>query len=67
MTTTPRAQRLVARAWIRKMANGESGGSQPHLFSTDDGEYMVKVLNNPQGSYVSVSYTHLTLPTKRIV
>jgi len=52
MTTTPRAQRLVARAWIRKMANGESGGSQPHLFSTDDGEYMVKVLNNPQGSYV---------------
>ena len=47
----PRAARFTADAWIRAMdANrGEGGGSQPHLFHTDGGEYLVKVRNNPQG------------------
>jgi len=30
------------------MAAGESGGSEPHLFSTSDGPHMVKANNNPQ-------------------
>ena len=37
------------------MTTGESGGSQPHVFETDDGYYMVKVRNNPQGLRVLVN------------
>jgi len=31
------------------MKQGEDGGSEPHVFDTADGHYMVKVRNNPQG------------------
>jgi hypothetical protein len=34
------------------MQGGESGGSEPHLFSTTVGDYMVKVSNNPQGALI---------------
>jgi hypothetical protein len=37
------------------MAAGEAGGSQPHVFETEDGHYMVKVRNNPQGPRVLVN------------
>src|SRR5438874_1671751 len=49
----PRAANLVARAWIRAMTpNVESGGSQPHVFDTPEGPYLVKASNNPQGKRV---------------
>lgn len=44
--------RLTASGWQRAMGTGESGGSQPHVFHTEDGPYLVKVSNNPQGSRV---------------
>jgi hypothetical protein len=48
---------LVARAWLRAMnpSRGEGGGSEPHLFQTDEGPYMVKVKNNPQSPRVLVN------------
>src|SRR5216684_3387259 len=33
----------------------EGGGSQPHLFETTAGQFMVKVANNPQGARVLVN------------
>ena len=39
-----------------------------HSGDTDtDGIYGTWVVSDGSGSYVAVSYTHLTLPTKRIV
>jgi hypothetical protein len=35
--------------------HGEGGGSEPHLFQTDGGQFMVKVANNPQGRRVMVN------------
>src|SRR5207245_1338837 len=48
----PTASRLTAIGWIRAMAGNEGGGSQPHLFETDGGFYIVKTRNNPQGERV---------------
>jgi hypothetical protein len=46
----PTAPRLDALAWVRPMnPNAESGGSQPHVFDTETGPYLVKAKNNPQG------------------
>ncbi len=46
----PAPKNLDATGWVRAMepAAGEAGGSEPHLFSTSDGPYMVKATNNPQ-------------------
>jgi hypothetical protein len=45
----PVPKTLTATGWLRAMEPGkESGGSEPHLFATDDGSYMVKTCNNPQ-------------------
>lgn len=52
MSDLPRPQKIVATGWIRSMEKGETGGSQPHLFQTEAGQYMVKVKNNPQGARV---------------
>lgn len=53
MAEDPVAPRLEAVGWIRGMNPGlEGGGSQPHVFSTTAGPYMVKVMNNPQGPRV---------------
>lgn len=51
------AARLVAVNWERAMepAKGEGGGSEPHLFATNHGSYMVKASNNPQGKRVLVN------------
>jgi len=48
----PAAKWLTASAWIRPMTGDETGGSQPQVFDTEDGYYMVKVSNNPQGPRV---------------
>lgn len=48
----PKALNTKATGWIRGMTDGESGGSQPHVFSTDDGDFLVKASNNPQGQRV---------------
>src|SRR2546421_1360808 len=51
----PQAIQTTATGWSRelKTATGhESGGSQPHVFHTDDGEFLIKTENNPQGSRV---------------
>lgn len=45
----PRAVTTVARAWVRAMNASESGGSQPHVFDTPEGAFLVKASNNPQG------------------
>jgi hypothetical protein len=37
------------------MTGDETGGSQPHVFGTEDGEYMVKVKNNPQGARILIN------------
>jgi hypothetical protein len=49
MPTTPSPRRLAATGYGRPMKQGESGGSEPHVFETADGHYMVKTRNNPQG------------------
>ncbi len=46
---------VAATAWIREMTDGESGGSEPHLFDSSDGRYMVKTTTNPQGKRVLVN------------
>lgn len=52
----PRLGRVTALGWIRAMTPGsEGGGSQPHLFATTAGSFMVKVSNNPQGARVLVN------------
>jgi hypothetical protein len=49
MADHPLAAVLEATGWIRAMEQGkESGGSEPHLFATKDGQFMVKANNNPQ-------------------
>src|SRR5207249_4044794 len=48
-----RLAQLQATAWVRSMSPGAEGsGSQPHVFETERGAYMVKVSNNPQGEHV---------------
>jgi hypothetical protein len=47
---------IKAVGWLRAMTVGsERGGSEPHLFATTDGEFMVKVKNNPQGPRILVN------------
>jgi hypothetical protein len=44
---------VSATGHLRKMIPAlEQGGSQPHLFQTDAGQFLVKVANNPQGRQV---------------
>jgi len=43
----PNARQLNARGWIKPVGNG---GSQPHMFDTEEGEYVVKARNNRQQS-----------------
>ena len=48
----------------------ENSGTNTELNGDAVSEYMMKYgmkYNNPNMKFVSVSYTHLTLPTKRIV
>src|SRR5262245_7391605 len=42
------ATHVTATRWERAMEPGETGGSEPHLFSAGTTSYMVKVSNNPQ-------------------
>jgi hypothetical protein len=46
---------VAATAWIREMTDSESGGSEPHLFDSANGQYMVKTTTNPQGQRVLVN------------
>lgn len=55
MADFPSSRKLVAIGYVRAMSGNESGGSQPHVFETEDGHYMVKVRNNPQGLRVLVN------------
>jgi hypothetical protein len=51
----PEPRRLTAIGWHSPLGAGESGGSQPHRFLTDEGLYLVKARNNPQGERVLVN------------
>jgi hypothetical protein len=56
MMKLSQANRVTALASLRSITPGaEGGGSQPHLFETTAGQFMVKVANNPQGTRVLVN------------
>jgi len=56
MADRPNAPQVAALEWRRVLSQGESGGSQPHVFHCDDGlSYMVKASNNPQDGRVLVN------------
>jgi hypothetical protein len=56
MSDRPVARIVVALGWLRRMDPVlESGGSEPHLFATTGGNFLVKASNNPQGLRVLVN------------
>jgi hypothetical protein len=56
MSDRPEPRVVVATGWLRRMDPVlESGGSEPHLFATTSGNFLVKASNNPQGLRVCVN------------
>jgi len=52
MLDHPSSRRLTAIRHLRPLTGDVVGGSEPHVFETEDGPYIVKVKNNPQGPKV---------------